>query len=636
MTNKLKINLLLFLVIVVSGVFLFPKMTQADTTGPTTVVGYCYTMNWGSPPRPAFRVYWLDKGGTLGNYSLIKRVSTDSGETYGDWVAFMSGDQFKLSRDGGVIGMGKDVDIRDGDWIQYAVWTWRLGRWELSNMTTVPAIASHCGLPDAPEMIVTCTGAGASRQIIVDWTIVRNAKYNIVRKRNMAGDWEQPDKIWELGPLPRTNVIGSGGPGFQITRWVDSNPPTTRTWAYQVKSDVGVASQVSGTIDQICAGGNQTPRSFLEPVNCSGVTGWAYDPDIPSQSIPVHIYVDGGFEAAITANGNWRSDVNTYFGITGNHAFWWAIPNEFKDGSTHVIQTYGIDNEGKVNPESGGSPRTMPACTPPNNPPTGNHQIATCISTTGWAKDPDTSSPIRVHIYKDAKVNQGGVRVANILANKPNASVAGDHGFSWTIPASLKNGVSHPLYAYAIDSAGGSSPMIPNTPRSINCGTWDVSLTANPNSGMTPLNPTLTAVGTGTATGNIQWELDCTNDGTFEFSVTNNTSTTSASVCTYSTAGTHTAKVRSTRQNIVATATTTITVVSPTWNISVSANPSSGTVPLSSVITAKKVSGSTATGSTAWTFNCGDGNGDITKPTAAGVEQSTYTFTYNSQGAYTA
>ncbi len=639
MTKKLKINLLLFLIIVVSGVFLLPRTTQADTSGKTTIVGYCYTTAWGSPIRPAFRVYWLDMGGTLGNYALRRRVSADGGKTYGNWEVFMSGPQFQLSRSGGIIEIGKDVQTKAGYYYQYRVWTWRLGKWELSNTTTVPATPEHCMRPAAPEITISCTGTGADRQVIVDWTIARNAKYNIMR-RGIGASWEQPDKVWELGPLPHTNIIGPG-PGFQVTRWMDKNPPTTGKLTYQVKSDVGVASFVTGTLDNICTG-NQLPLGWLDYADCNQFAGWAYDPDIKNQPIQVHFWEHwngpNGLESLFLGSVEtkvMRGVVNSIYGLTGTHGFSFPTPTKLKDGKPHDIYAYGIDNEGKGNPPLSGNPRQMLACAPPNKPPAGEHNTATCTNTTGWAKDPDTSSPIRVHIFKDGKIGQGGAKVADVLANKPTASVAGNYGFSWTIPASLKDGKPHDIYAYAVDSVSGTRRMIEDTPKPINCGTWDVSLAATPNSGTAPLTSTLRANGTGTATGNILWQFDCTNNGSFEHEKTN-TSDPYSYNCSYPTARIYTARVRSTKQGITVTDTTTITVVSPTWNISVSANPSSGTVPLSSVITAKKVSGSTATGSTAWTFNCGDGNGDITKPTAAGVEQSTYTCTYNSQGAYTA
>jgi hypothetical protein len=44
-----------------------------------------------------------------------------------------------------------------------------------------------------------------------------------------------------------------------------------------------------------------------------------------------------------------------------------------------------------------------------------------------------------------------------------------NHGFTWTIPEKLKDGLVHPLYVYAIDSGGGLNALIDNSPRTIEC-----------------------------------------------------------------------------------------------------------------------------------------------------------------------
>jgi hypothetical protein len=50
------------------------------------------------------------------------------------------------------------------------------------------------------------------------------------------------------------------------------------------------------------------------------VQGWAYDPDSPSESIQLHIYVQDIGNVGIVANEA-RPDVNAAFGIEGNHGF---------------------------------------------------------------------------------------------------------------------------------------------------------------------------------------------------------------------------------------------------------------------------------------------------------------------------
>ena len=179
MTNKLKINLLLSLTIIVSGIFMLPKMVQAVTSGPTTVVGYCQT-------QPKNRIFWLDKGGnvpadwtTHGDYVLYRKVSTNGGVTYGSWAVISGKVNTGIKRQDGMIGITADTYIQYDNWYRYVVAARTSSGWRNSNVITIPATAEHCGLPAAPEMTVTCVGSGASRQVVIDWTIAKNAKLNV-------------------------------------------------------------------------------------------------------------------------------------------------------------------------------------------------------------------------------------------------------------------------------------------------------------------------------------------------------------------------------------------------------------------------------------------------------------------------
>lgn len=81
------------------------------------------------------------------------------------------------------------------------------------------------------------------------------------------------------------------------------------------------------------------------------VRGWAYDPDNPSASIEVHVYVDGTASngeghGGIKANLP-RPDVNRVYGISGNHGFE-ATFTTGKRGSPKVY-AYGINIGGGGN-----------------------------------------------------------------------------------------------------------------------------------------------------------------------------------------------------------------------------------------------------------------------------------------------
>lgn len=104
--------------------------------------------------------------------------------------------------------------------------------------------------------------------------------------------------------------------------------------------------------------------------DCNNVSGWAYDPDVPSQSIDVHFYVNGPtgsgtFAGAVNANIS-RPDVNAAYSITGNHGYSFSVPSQFRDNAPHSIYPYAIDPSGNGNdPLLSGAPKTFTCAAPP-------------------------------------------------------------------------------------------------------------------------------------------------------------------------------------------------------------------------------------------------------------------------------
>ncbi len=94
--------------------------------------------------------------------------------------------------------------------------------------------------------------------------------------------------------------------------------------------------------------GNQfTPTGWLDSADNGHISGWSYDPDNPSASNQVHIYINGPagtgtFLASVTADQP-RPDVNQALGIAGNHGFSFQVPLQYADGQTHAVYAHGID-----------------------------------------------------------------------------------------------------------------------------------------------------------------------------------------------------------------------------------------------------------------------------------------------------
>lgn len=107
---------------------------------------------------------------------------------------------------------------------------------------------------------------------------------------------------------------------------------------------------------------NRAPGGSLDSATCSGIAGWAWDPDAPSTPIDVHVYLDGpagaagaygfGFKANLR-----RPDLCAVYGC--DHGFNVALPPAFFDGKAHAVHAYGIDTGGGPNPQLGSSPKTV-------------------------------------------------------------------------------------------------------------------------------------------------------------------------------------------------------------------------------------------------------------------------------------
>jgi hypothetical protein len=187
---------------------------------------------------------------------------------------------------------------------------------------------------------------------------------------------------------------------------------------------------------------NNAPGGRVDEVTAVGsqirVRGWARDPDTTAP-IPVHVYVDGAGVA-------WNADVPR--GDVGPHSYAGTLPAA---PGRHTVCVYAIDATGGPNSLLGCTAVTVAG--PVNTLPGGVVDEVTAVGSEirvrGWARDPDTTAPIPVHVYVDG-VGQAWT------ANIPRGDV-GPHSFAGTIPAAPGR---HTVCVYAIDSAGGPNPLL--------------------------------------------------------------------------------------------------------------------------------------------------------------------------------
>jgi hypothetical protein len=183
------------------------------------------------------------------------------------------------------------------------------------------------------------------------------------------------------------------------------------------------------------------------------VRGWAADPNT-SESIDIHVYVDGVGAGAFVADES-RTDVPlTYPSLGPDHGF----DTELSVApGTHDVCVFAI-NEGP-----GAS--TLMQCrrvSSPSGPPFGSVDVASAapggVRVAGWTIDPDTPAPVEMHVYID------GVGTSGIMANQSRTDVAGvyplygpDHGFDAALPASAGG---HDVCVFAINQGVGANLLL--------------------------------------------------------------------------------------------------------------------------------------------------------------------------------
>jgi surface antigen len=246
--------------------------------------------------------------------------------------------------------------------------------------------------------------------------------YKVMIRGMLSGNWFDFD----------TTGSGHNPVSFSaITQPTDTTNPTINSFT-ATPSTVQQGSSFTISYNVSDSGGSGLKQVELYRANDSGgVPGtWALR---KTNSISGNGPVSGSFTDAPSPAGN----------------YWYGI---------HVV-----DNAGNWVSETSSIKVTV---TPPNNPPTGWLDSASCDSISGWARDPDTTSPIDVHVYSD------GAFVTSASANALRSDLPFTdkyHGYNIATPASLKNGQAHSINIYAIDSAGGNNPLLSGSPKSITC-----------------------------------------------------------------------------------------------------------------------------------------------------------------------
>lgn len=230
---------------------------------------------------------------------------------------------------------------------------------------------------------------------------------------------------------------------------INSGPGTTTALGCQTITVPGAAEL------------GRAPVGALESVVVVGaraeVTGWALDLDTTA-AIKVHLYV-GAAGSEITANRP-RSDIGAqYPGFGPDHGFFDSVALPVGVSS---VCAYAINNAAGGNTLLGCKNVTVAAPTADlGRMPFGNYEGVTLAGNiavvSGWAIDPDTAAPIKVHVYVGGAGFEYTADKARSDVGSLYPSSGANHGFSETI--TLPTGTST-ICVYAINNAAGGHPLL--------------------------------------------------------------------------------------------------------------------------------------------------------------------------------
>ncbi|TSC70041.1 MAG: cytochrome C family protein [Parcubacteria group bacterium Gr01-1014_46] len=322
--------------------------------------------------------------------------------------------------------------------------------------------------------------------------------------------------------LSTTNSTVAIGQDFDITWDVrDTNSQTVLSWSGQVSCDLGGSPQYvaengfsagttctatgSGTADfTITASGYSGTGNITISRNISVSINPSYaalDFIVKNQNgtniSGATVNIDQNF-----GNGTTRTtDSNGFanFGVNKNVTVGWGVTasNCTAVGGSQAVGNSNVTVNVTMNCTAGGGGGGPP--TPPQ-PAVGNIEVANCSVISGVAADPDDlNASVIVALFTDrnAYATPPGNYIppyitANTLVTRtsppwPYVINNKPYGFSFTVPDSLKDGITHPIYIHAVDLNGTG-------PNNAIAGSGTITINCLPNAVPTLDTPTAVSI----------------------------------------------------------------------------------------------------------------------------------------------
>lgn len=214
--------------------------------------------------------------------------------------------------------------------------------------------------------------------------------------------WAAADTGYTVSVLAFKRITANARTGLT---WQTATPATAVCDVNAGIGDCGTPAVASTPWGDFSADPFGSLDSARAGANALTVTGWAIDPDTTAP-IEVHVYVDGAWGGAVTANVN-RPDVGAAVpGYGNNHGFSLRVANLAAGDRRVCAFALNVGPWGTTNPELGC--RTVKVSASPQGRIDSVRLAPGGAQVVGWAADPDSSATVELEFTVDGAVAASG------------------------------------------------------------------------------------------------------------------------------------------------------------------------------------------------------------------------------------
>ncbi|MEX2052375.1 MAG: peptidoglycan-binding protein [Candidatus Paceibacterota bacterium] len=233
---------------------------------------------------------------------------------------------------------------------------------------------SNVSLVDESDGYFTITSSTTTPLTITTPATLPNAKVGVPYLASIVGTGGQMNGNVYVYPHRYSRTGGSLPSGINTIEECDpcslvitGTPQVAGTYTFTVTMTNGPQS-VSKQFTLVVNPADTTPTpvptavvGYLDAATCDIIGGWALNMNNKSGQTVINIFdeVDGfRTQIAYIQTTGLRSDVNTAYGVTGNHGFTISTPASLKDGRSHKISVFSLD-ENLLASQLTNSPKTI-------------------------------------------------------------------------------------------------------------------------------------------------------------------------------------------------------------------------------------------------------------------------------------